>query len=214
MAPTKRTGLPDFWATGIAKILAGSQPCSLELWMKGHYRIEKRPREDEGSLAVWKTNHTAQLSAATDRFRVEGWKVDVERYFKVTGTTATLSGKVDLITQKPDSRPVIRDVKSGKPADSDVTQVMIYMVAIPLAWRSPDMVFDGEVMYPDRTVFVKPSEAQAIRPKLFELMRRLGSTDRPEANPSESACRFCELVDEDCGKRFVAAPVPVLTSEF
>ncbi len=78
------------------------------------------------------------------------------------------------------------------------------------------MVFDGEVIYSDHSVKVTPPEAQAIRPKLFALLRKLGSDVRPEATPSPSACRFCDVSVTDCPDRFSETDenVSVSTLEF
>jgi hypothetical protein len=213
MATTKRDGLPDFWATGVAKLLVGDQPCRLRTWLPGHFKIEKRPQDDSSALTRWKIRHTEALNAAVAKFKAEGWKCQVEQFFKVHGQTAILTGKVDLITQKKDCRPTIRDAKGGEPSDADVAQVQIYQVAIPLAWNSPTMQFDGEVIYPTHTVKISAAEAQAIKPKLFALLRQLGSTERPPASPSESTCRFCEI-GSDCTERWVGNNVVPTTDEF
>lgn len=215
MPTTKRTGLPEFWTTGLAKLLIGDQSCQFQAWIKGHYRIDKVKR-DESNLTQWKMRHTEQLTAATARFRSEGWKCTVERYFRVTGTSAILTGKTDLITQKDGKRPVIRDVKGGDPQDSDLLQVQIYQVAIPLAWSAPEMQFDGEVIYATHTVPSTSAAAQAIKPKLFGLLRQLGTDVRPPASPSEQTCRFCDVSKSDCPDRIEIGEgaVEVLTSEF
>src|SRR5262245_16380713 len=115
---------PEFWTTSIAKVLSGDQSCYLEPWLKARMKFPKR-RTDDGSLAKWKADHTALLRSLVEKHQAEGWKCDVERYFKVEGTYCNLAGKVDLILQKPDYRPTIVDAKTGSPRDSDTAQVMI-----------------------------------------------------------------------------------------
>ena len=197
---TKRDGLPAFWSTHLAKVLVGDQPCLLAPWLSGHFTLDKAQR-DQSSLAVWKANHSAQLAQAMERYRAAGATCDVERYFKVTGQTAILSGKVDLVVQQTDKRPLIVDVKSGKPKDSDVAQVMIEIIAVPLAWESR-MTFDGLVIYADHVVNIPNAEALELRPRLFELLKKLGTMSRPTASPSESACWFCEVGDLECPDRW------------
>ncbi len=202
MASTRREGLPSFWTTHLAKVLTGDQPCLREPWMKGHMLLDKRPRSDEGSLALWKANHTEQLRGLVDRFKADGWKCDVERFFKVTGSTAIISGKADLIIQKADHRPTILDAKGGTPADSDAMQVLIEMVLIPIAWNVHTMQFAGQVHYKTHVVDLTPKDAEAIKPKLFAMLRWLGTTSKPDARPSRSACRFCDVNEQDCPDRF------------
>jgi hypothetical protein len=210
-----RAGLPAFWVTSLAKILVGEQPCQFETWMKAHYEIEKRPRSDAGSLAKWKADHTEQLQAEIVRLKAAGWRCTIEKYFRVTGQTAILAGKPDVIVQAPNKRPKIVDVKSGRERDSDTMQVLIYMVTIPMAWQAPTMIFDGEVVYPTYRIHVEPAEAEAIRPKLFALVKQLAGTTRPDPTPSEVNCRFCDVNETDCPQRYVATEtVDILTSEF
>ena len=140
---TKRTGLPEFWTTSLAKVLVGDQSCYLEPWMKSRFKLEKRAG-DEGSLAKWKAEHSALLREVVERFQGDGWKCTVESYFKAKGAAANVAGKADLIIQKTDMRPVIVDAKSGSPKDSDVAQVMIEMILIPMAWEKR-MIFSGLV---------------------------------------------------------------------
>ena len=205
--------LATFWCTTLAKVLAGDQPCYLSAWLSGRMKFPKRG--DQGSLATWRANHTEQLRAAVDRFRGDGWTCKVEQFFRVPGQSAILSGKVDLILQQTDKRPRIVDVKSGIRRDSDVTQVLIEMVMIPLAWQSPSMIFDGEVVYQDGSVLIKSSDAEALKPKVFKMLKWLGTVERPSASPSESACRFCDVPESECHERWTEDRAPgVLTSEF
>src|ERR1700680_2269404 len=110
--PDLRRGLPSFWVTGLAKLLVGDQPCHLSIWAKGHLKLESGPRSS--SFSVWKTSHTTMLTAILADLKAEGWKTTVERYLRVTGQTAILAGKPDVIAQgKEGCRPKIVDAKSG-----------------------------------------------------------------------------------------------------
>ena len=210
---TARVGLPYFYATGIAKALVGDQPCLLQPWLNGHFVLDKPPRT--GNFAKWKTDHTAQLQAEVDRLRRSGWTCKVEQFFRLTGQAAILGGKPDIIAQAEGQRPRIVDIKSGTPHDSDTAQVCIYQLAIPLAWKSPTMQFAGEVIYPDHRVPLTPTVAEQFREKLFALLRRLAGDVRPEATPSEGACRFCDVPDSECEARWKeGTSVEALTAEF
>ena len=207
--------IPAFWTTAIAKSLSGDQPCLLSTWIGGRVK-EKRPREDTGSLAIWKTNHTALLGKTVSRFTAEGWKCSVESFFRVTGQAAVISGKADCIAQQADKRPLIVDVKSGEPRESDVIQVAIEMVMVPLAWDSPSMIFDGKVIYKAHEVQVTQTHKADLKPKIIALLKQLGTMPRPEARPSFSNCRFCDVPDSECQYRFKAESEPqsVLTEMF
>ena len=215
MPSPKRAGLPSFWVTDLAKILVGDQPCRLQAWLKGHLNLIKRPREDSASLAKWKTEHTTLLQWEISNLKVAGWTVRVEQFFRVTGQAAIVSGKTDIIAQQDGQRPVIEDCKSGAPSETHIAQLELYLTLIPMAWQSPSMIFNGEVVYPTHRVAVTPADALELKPKLFALVKQLATDVRPPASPSESACRFCEVGDDDCPDRFVArTDADVLTTEW
>ncbi len=196
-----RSGLPSFWSTHIAKVLVGDQPCLLQPWIQGRFELPKSTNSD---MASWKANHTAMLQEEVAKYKDAGWQCDVERFFRVTGTVAILSGKADLVVRKADERPRIIDVKSGKPRDSDMAQVLIEMISIPLAWKAPEMQFEGLVVYgaSGPSKLLKPIQAETIKPKLFALLRQLGTMERPTPSPSRDACCFCDVPDAECGQRF------------
>lgn len=217
MPTVKRNGLPDFWITRIAKVLVGEQPCYLEPWLSGHYQIEKRPRQDQGSLSKWKAEHTELLHHTIGQLQAQGWDCDVERFVKVHGTYAILTGKIDVVARQKDRRPLVVDAKSGSPKDSDVAQVLIEMGALPLAWKAPQMIFDGVVVYKTHKVRLTPADADALKPKWMALLKRLGTMERPEANPGEMTCRYCDVSEADCHRRFQpseAKPEAAMTAEF
>jgi len=196
----------------LAKVLVGEQPCLLEPWLSGHFKFDKVNR-DPNSLATWKINHTELLSKVTEQYLSDGWKPQVEQFFRVTGVVAVLNGKVDLIVKKPDCRPKIVDAKTGEVRESDVVQVAIEMIALPMAW-GVHMTFDGEVVYPTHTVPVRQADADRIRPALFKLLKHLALDSRPAASPGEGACRFCEVPASECPDRFVPETAIATTMEF
>lgn len=207
--------LPEFWATSVAKVMVGEQPCFLSVWAKPHLGFAKpmESPEKQAQMAAWKVRHAELLDREAAKARAEGWRVSKEQFFRVKGQVAQIAGKVDLILQAPERRPTIVDAKGGEPRDSDVIQVLIYMVMLPIAWGAPSMVFNGEVRYATQTVPVTPQQAAAFKPKLGEMMRRLGNPERPVAAPSRDACRFCTVPAEVCAERYVDVP-DAETTEF
>lgn len=214
MASEPRKGLPSFWCTGIAKALSGEQPCNLSVWLSGHFDLETLVRDDQGALATWKANHSAQLNSLIVELAAGGWTVRKEQFFRIKGTAAVISGKADAVTQAEGKRPTIWDVKSGRPRDSDVTQVLIEMALIPLAWGAPHMQFNGVVVYPTHRVTLKPEDAQALKPRLFEKLREMGRAERPAASPSRDSCRWCDVSEADCTERFASDKPDAETLEF
>ena len=195
--------LPKFWATTVAKVLVGEQPCLLSAWITGHRRDALTERTDGGNLANWKAEHTKLLDETAHRFEVDGYKVTREQYWDLKGTTAIINGKADLLVRKAGYRPLIIDAKSGRPRESDSAQVLIYMGLIPLAWRQPEMRFDGRVQYRDNHMELTMDAAARLKPRVFEVMRRLGDPTQPQPSPSRDACRFCYVSADACLDRHV-----------
>ena len=212
MPTTARPGLPEFWVTGLARVLMGDQPCRLEAWAKAHFKLPKKV--ESPAMANWKATHTELLRDEIARLKAEGWKVRVEQFFRLQGQTAILSGKPDVIAQQDGKRPKIVDTKGGDPRESDICQVMIYWIVIPLVWDAPGMTFEGEVVYRTHRVPITAQEIAPMRPKVFALLRDLAAT-KPEPNPSEGACRFCDVPEDICSSRYTGtSQVDVSTSEF
>ncbi len=213
MPPTERTGLPYFWSTSVAKVLVGEAVCLLEPWVKGRFQLERRAQS--AHMTTWKMDHTTMLTAEVDRLKAEGWRVAVERFFRITGKFAILGGKPDVIAQGLEGkRPKIIDTKSGQPQESHVAQVLIYCIAIPMAWDAPGLTFEGEVVYPTHRIPIHAHEVGPMREKLFPLLKKLGTMAKPDPSPSESACRFCEVPDEICGSRWSGGSVEAVTEDF
>lgn len=199
--------LPTFWATTIAKVLSGDQPCPLQPWLSGRMKFPKRD-DESGALAAWKARHTDLLRVTTAKMRAEGWRVSVEQFFRVEGKFAALSGKADLIVQPKtlgSARPKILDAKGGDPKDSDVMQVIIGMVMVPLSWGK-DVQFDGEVVYADHVVAVTHAQAMAVAPQIFSTLKLLGTDARPDPLPGKSACQWCPVPESECSARWVETP--------
>jgi hypothetical protein len=207
---TPKKGLPSFWSSAIAKVLVGENPCLLQPWLQSRF---DGPKTVNSNMAGWKADHSAKLQFVAEQYRRNGWKVDVERFFRVTGQFAILSGKADIICQKHDERPLIIDVKTGQPRDSDVAQVALEMLMIPMAWKT-DMTFSGLVVYGDQGVDVTARQAAELKPKLFKLLRDLGTMERPVPAPGKDSCRFCDIPDADCGVRWKDEQTEAATVEF
>lgn len=214
MASKRRDGLPTFWTTHLAKVIVGDQPCRLAPWLSGHMLLQKRAR-DQIQLAEWKRQHTSLLTETAGRLSDGQWACSLEQFFRVKGASAIVTGKVDLIARKTDERPIIVDTKAGEPRESDVVQVCLEMLLVPMAWGSPSMTFGGLVIYADHpTVTIAAATAAGYREPLFRLVKELALGTKPTAQPSESTCRFCDVSEDDCPHRWTESEIPASTTEF
>lgn len=208
--------LPEFWASHVAKVIVGEQPCLLSVWARPHLGFEKpmETPERQAGLTLWKQTHTEMLDQTAGLIEELGWKVRKEVFFRIAGSTASVAGKVDLTAQKDKERPLIIDTKGGEPRESDVAQVLTYMCLLPLAWNAPTMLFNGRVVYRNHpAVDLTPKHAADFKPGLMKLLKRLGSTEQPQAYPSRDSCRWCEVPELICPDRYVEVPDAV-TEEF
>ncbi len=102
-----------------------------------------------------------------------------------------------------EQRPVIIDIKTGRPKPSDIEQVKLYMFAVPRALgRHRGVVFDGKVQYPDHEVEIPASAVdEAFVGRMAGLIKRLASSEPPPTVPSYQECRFCDITAADCPSR-------------
>ncbi len=197
----KKPGLPSFWASKLAKLLVGDGSCALSVWLPAHFSIAKR--QNDFDSVGWKAKHTELLNATIEKLKEQGWtcKVESQNYFKLKGNTAELAGKPDIVARKGAALKVL-DCKTGQPQDAHAGQVALYCIALPMVWHQPNLHIDGEVVYTTHSVPVPWEKAYDLQAKLFALMRRLGTEERPPAVSSESECRFCDVSKADCPERW------------
>jgi CRISPR/Cas system-associated exonuclease Cas4 (RecB family) len=184
--------------------------------MRGHYQIDKQPRDFD--FAKWMVEHTELLTRIAQELKADGWTVRLENQndFKLTGNTAVIGGKPDIVATKGQRVRVV-DAKSGAERDANAAQVAIYMILLPMV--RPDLYgsaeMEGAVVYKTSGVPVSAADIEPLRPRLFQLIRDLAEGPRPEPIPSANECRFCDVTAKDCPQRFgEGAGVPVTTSEF
>ena len=214
--PQKRKDGPYVWATWVTKLLAGDDECEWAAWFKAHHVGSSWQKAvDSADLSDWKLRHSQRLKAVRQEWVEEGYEVFIEKQndFKLMGRAATLSGTPDLIARH-DSHGTIVDVKTGTPRDSDIVQVKLYMLAVPLvSGRHSGVEFDGMVVYNDHEVLV-PSVDRKFLEAFTGLMCRLASDEPPIKIPSLRECGFCKITSQDCPERLVGERSEGMTNLF
>lgn len=155
-------------------------------------------------LAQWHIDHTDLLSQTRERLQRDGYEVlsEDENTFVLSGRSgAKIKGKPDLIVIG--EKPVICDIKTGKPRHSHRVQVLLYMYAVPRAddRRYRGMHFDGLIVYGDHIEEVSRLELDAFKPRLQSMLERVLSSTPAAKVPSWRECKFCKLTKEDCHDR-------------
>jgi hypothetical protein len=202
---------PYFWVTWLTPLLSGEDNCEWKIWMKGHYQdIPQRERDDAFDAAKWKEDHTAYLTSLRDEYAPKSKTMLVEGQtdWKLDGKTATVAGKMDIVTLRPN---LVVDAKTGKPKDSHIAQVKIYLLALSLnAVRAATGKFSGVLRYKSGKTIDVPRIEPEFKERFFDLVRRLAG-DEMAPTPSANECRFCD--NAVCEAR-VSETVAAKTSEF
>jgi len=211
MATTPRQGLPYFWTTWLTAILAGEAHCRYAPWFRSHFKYDKTASAFD--FAAWQVRHTQALQAHAKELQRASWQITREHQngFKLTGKTAILAGKPDLVARQDPHVRVI-DIKTGQPAHKDWVQVCVYQIVLPLVWERPTLAIEGAIVYPTHTVSIAWHDAQEVRAPLFALLRELATHDQPPTVPSAHECGWCDIAA--CPDRVTADQPEVLTEAF
>jgi len=186
---------PYIWVTWITGLLAGDKHCEWAAWFRAnHQDFPKLPRDT--NLAVWKAEHGEMLRARVEALKADPqWTVYVENQNKFTihGKSAVLAGQADIVTISKDQALVI-DCKTGQPRDSDIFQVLVYMLVLPFAHPAClGQTMTGELQYKGSSVVIPP---QRLTPDVKALIRstiQRVSGEEPRKTPSFDECQYCDL---------------------
>lgn len=213
------TGARDFpyiYVTWLSALLSGDRSCEWAVWFKAHYQKYPKVVRDFDS-ARWNQEHTELLNRKRSELLECGYKVYTESQNKFTlrGAAASLGGKADLVGME-DPEPVVYDAKTGSPKDSDITQVQIYMWALPLAVeRYRGKTFDGCLVYKDHEEKIPASTiTSAFVGRLTTLIRRVAGDEPAIKIPAADECRWCDITAADCPERVEGESRTVTTTEF
>ena len=196
----------------MSKLLVGEQSCEWSPWFRSHHegrswdRAVRPADQGMGALAEWQMKHTAGIVDTRESLEQQGFTVFTENQnaFRLTGQTAVLAGKPDLIALNPATGRIL-DVKTGKPSPSHIAQVLIYMYAVPKGLpQYRGICFDGAVVYPDDVVAIPASAVdERFVANLGALIRRVGADVPARRVPSASECGMCDIPAVDCMERVV-----------
>lgn len=205
---------PYLWVTWITGVLAGDRQCLLAPWLKAHFRITKVERSGF-DLAAWTVAHTDMVRTRARELEAEGYTVLLEdqNAFTIRGQHVTLAGKCDLVAERGDEVRLV-DCKSGQARGADVQQVLVYLLALPLlrpALREKRLT--GELQYAAHRLEVPPEAfTPALRQRILDTIKSIGSGPRPVATPSAAECRWCDVSAADCPDRIEQPEPAVLTT--
>jgi len=197
------------WVTWLTKLISGEESFKYKLWFKANHKsYSKVPNSFK--LAKWCEEHTALIEKKKAELLSEGYEVyleDQNSFAMIGNNGATLAGKADIVAIKGDDVIVV-DCKTGRCRNSDITQVKLYMLSLPIANElHRGKVLRGQVQYKDSTVDIPHQEItdQSFLNSLRTLMQLAGSSGIVDSNAvvcaSYSECNFCDLTKADCSFR-------------
>jgi len=201
---------PYIWVTWLSKLISGEQQCEFAAWYKAHYKSEKSS-SNGFSLVAWTIKHNQLLHKQRDGLKQQGDTVMIEDQnsfkFDLPGDIL-ISGKPDIVSlpgpvSSIKEKGLVIDCKTGRPKNSDLVQVMLYMMFLPKAIeRYENMVFDGLVVYPNSEVPISWTEIdEELKRTVWELIKRIGGDTPCEMIPSNNECRWCDISKANCLKR-------------
>ena len=210
-----RFGKSYIWVTWLTGLLAGEKHCQWATWFRAHYTYSKL--EGDFDAVKWREQHNRAVREYVAELKRASWTVQVEAQnaFKVTGSSAVVSGKPDIVAYR-DTDVLIVDIKTGEARDEHLWQVLIYMHLLPMAW--PELrgqIVRGEIKYNTRSVAVSPDElTPARRQAINEIIRDAAFDMPPERTPGAQECRWCNIGPDDCPERVASVERAGTTTEF
>ena len=201
-----RNGNPYVWASWITRLITGEESCQWKLWFKSHHTYDKTPSDFD--QVTWVTHHTTLLRSRAEELREEGYQVFLEdqNSFRLEGNNgAFLSGKPDIVAIK-DRDVCVVDCKTGKEKPSDKTQVLIYMLLLPLSESHKDKLrgtqIRGQIQYSHHRADLTVNQVDDDFKKAFRnAMDVAALTDQPRKVPSFGECRYSDITAKDCPQR-------------
>ena len=204
MTPLQAKSVPLVWITWLSKLMADEVQCHWSAWFRSHYAYEKLPSDFDA--AGWKAEHRALLDEQVADLEAEGHSVYVEgeNWFEVPGRqfAVTVAGKPDIVVICGD-QGWVEDCKTGRPKNSDLYQVLLYMLLVPLSVeRCRGLRLEGRLVYADSVIDIPSTQVnEEFKAQLRDAIALLSSTEPPRKVPSFQECRFCDISADYCPQR-------------
>lgn len=215
--PTQARDFPYIYVTWLSGLLSGDRSCEWSVWFKTHFQGYDKTVRDFNS-ARWNQEHTALLNRKRDELQGAGYTVytEAQNKFNLQGGVATLGGKADLVGGFTPEALTVYDAKTGKPKDSDITQVQIYMWALPRAVpRYKSAVMSGTLVYSDHEEEIPASTiTPAFVERLVALIKRVANVTPAVKIPAAGECRWCDITSVDCAERIEGEEHTAITEDF
>jgi hypothetical protein len=203
---TKPREGPYVWVTWLSKLMAGEVQCQWAPWFRTHFTGYVRAPSDF-QLAVWTVDHNQLLDElAKERSALgEGVYREEQNKFRVRRSSGlVLAGKPDLVAIDKESQCTVYDAKTGNPRQSDIIQVMLYMMCLPYAsplYKGKEL--EGCVVYSAERRSEVPAKAidKPFQKRVAYFLNILDAENPPNRTPGPIECQFCDITGADCPDR-------------
>ncbi|MBD2028171.1 PD-(D/E)XK nuclease family protein [Leptolyngbya sp. FACHB-711] len=184
--------------------MADEIQCPWSIWFRTHYKYEKLNRDFDS--ARWNASHRALLSDRLSQLQEAGSAVSIEgeNWFEIVGRqyAVRIAGKPDIVAIG-DEQVWVEDCKTGRKKNSDLYQVLLYMLLLPLSYpKCRGMKLQGRLVYPDGAIDISSDQVdEAFKAQFRQTVATLSNTNPPHQVPSCSDCRYCDISEKYCPAR-------------
>mgnify|MGYP000222534310 CR=1 FL=1 len=148
------------WVTWLARLMADEVQCRWAIWFRTHYKYEKLSSSFDS--AKWNASHQALLRSRVCDLETEGYAVylEGENWFEIAGRSfpVKVSGKPDILAIA-DGQGFVEDCKTGRRKNSDLYQVLIYLLLLPVSHpRYQGLRLAGRLVYPTEVMEIQADQ--------------------------------------------------------
>ena len=183
--------------------------CPWSVWFRTHYKYDRLSRDFDS--AKWNASHRALLDDRLSQLQAEAWAVSVEgeNWFEIVGRhyAVKIAGKPDVLAIR-DQQVWVEDCKTGRKKNSDLYQVLLYMLLLPLSHpQCRGLKLQGRLVYPDGAIDISSEQVnEDFKAQFRGAIAILSSTTPARKVPSHQECRYCDISAQYCAERVDAKP--------
>jgi hypothetical protein len=200
---------PSVWVTWLAKLMTDEVQCPWSVWFRTHYKYDRLNRDFDS--AKWNASHRALLDDRLSQLQAEAWAVSVEgeNWFEIVGRhyAVKIAGKPDVLAIR-DQQVWVEDCKTGRKKNSDLYQVLLYMLLLPLSHpQCRGLKLQGRLVYPDGAIDISSDQVSEDFKAQFRVAIATLSNPTPARKiPSYQECRYCDISAQYCSERVDVKP--------
>lgn len=195
---------PSIWVTWLARFMADEIQCHWSTWFRTHYKYEKLSSNFDS--AKWNANHQALLRNRVCNLESEGYTayLEGENWFEIEGKSFSVkvSGKPDIVAIAG-QQGFIEDCKTGRKRNSDLYQILIYLLLLPVSHsRYRGLRLGGRLVYSTEVIEIEADQVdEEFKAQFRKAIATLSSVNPARKVPSFHECRYCDISRKYCSER-------------